>query len=394
MRTHRTIEIAWLPRTEIEWAIFTKARAAAADLWNKMVGMHAIVRRFQWKWPSEKKWMQWCKGKVVGISAQSIQEIVTEFLEAVKSARALRKNGEDASYPWKTKKYKDFTYTNQGAKVTIDGLLRLSHGKDSDPLFVRIPKTLKLPGRIMEVRLSFGSVRIICEHEHPDVTSKETIGVDLGVNSIIAATNGKKAIVISGRELKATIQWRNKCLSELSSLQGRCIKGSRRWSKLQKSKRKMLLKTERKVKDILHKATRIVAREFPNAHVVVGKPFNEASMKTGRVQAQQVSSVSTRKVISMLNYKLAGAEEVPEPYSSQTCPKCGNRKKCKRVYQCDCGYVAPRDVVGSTNIRRMKVSDPSLPTEVRFFRPLKKSIPHHAGRCDDHAHVAAGMQRN
>ncbi|MBE9166171.1 transposase [Pleurocapsales cyanobacterium LEGE 06147] len=36
--------------------------------------------------------------------------------------------------------------------------------------------------------------------------------------------------------------------------------------------------------------------------------------------------------------------------SSQTCPKCGKRHKHRRVYRCSCEVVAPRDVIGATNI--------------------------------------------
>ena len=93
----------------------------------------------------------------------------------------------------------------------------------------------------------------------------------------------------------------------------------------------------------------------------------------GFKQAQQVSSASNRVLIAMLAYKLQGTEEVPEPYSSQTCPGCGRRQKCRRVYKCKgCGLVAPRDVIGCTNIRRIRIPDGTVPKEIRFVRPLRK----------------------
>ena len=99
----------------------------------------------------------------------------------------------------------------------------------------------------------------------------------------------------------------------------------------------------------------------------------------GRRQAQQVSQASNARLIAQLAYKMAGgATEKPEPYSSQTCPVCGCRQKCRRVYQCTgCGLVAPRDVVGSANIRsigrygEIRTGQP-VPTVVRFVRPLRK----------------------
>jgi transposase len=83
----------------------------------------------------------------------------------------------------------------------------------------------------------------------------------------------------------------------------------------------------------------------------VGKPFNSACQKMGRRQAQTVSSACNRRLINLLSYKLAGAIEVDESYTSQTCPVCGGRSKQGRTYRCPCGYEAPRDVVGCANIR-------------------------------------------
>ena len=50
----------------------------------------------------------------------------------------------------------------------------------------------------------------------------------MGVNTVMAATDGKKAIAISGREIKATIQLRNKQLAEIVSKQAKKVKRSRR----------------------------------------------------------------------------------------------------------------------------------------------------------------------
>ena len=286
-----------------------------------------------------------------------------------------------AEYPRKTPRYRDVTYSNQTALVR-DGFVRLGHGGGR-----RAPKTLRirlpfaLPGRLMEVTLSFGVARIVCEVPvAPPIESGTVIGCDLGVNTLIAATDGKTAIVVSGREAKAIVQYRNKQLSSIKSCLSRCKQGSRRQKKLARRKHKMLAKCGRKIKDITHKATAAVARAFPGAHAYVGEPFNDAAAKMNRRNAQQVSQVCTGKIIEQLGYKMAGVERVCEAYSSQACPACGCRRKCRRVYRCRnprCGLVAPRDVVGSTNIRgiglngRLLPNQP-MPTTIVFVRPLRK----------------------
>lgn len=385
--SHRVVDVRWLPTTPEEWAAYTAARGESARLWAKLVAMHAVVRRMNLPWPSRGQWEAWARGRFPALSAQSVQQVVAEFLEAVESARASRasqaKAGLEATarYPWKTHaRFRDVPYTNQDA-VIHDGVLRLSNGRGGTaPFVIRLPKDRPLPGRLMEVQLGYGVIRLVCEVRGA-VTRADgpLVGVDLGVNTLLAATDGQTAIVVSGREVKATVQYRNKSNAELRSRIDRAKPGSKRRKKLVRARYAMSDKIDRKVRDALHKATRAVAAAFPRSAAVVGKPFNDAARKMGRRQAQQVSQASNARMIAMLAYKMAGgAEQKPEPYSSQTCPVCGCRQICRRTYQCkECGLKAPRDVVGCVNIRAigkyggLRTKQP-MPTRVTFIRPLRK----------------------
>lgn len=377
--SHRVVEIAWLPRTTAEWSAFTASRLEAASLWSRMVKIHARYRRAKWKWPTKSAWERWAKGRFPSLSAQSVQQIVADFCDALNATTKARKAGvETARYPWKTRtRYRDVPYTNQDA-VIRNGVLRLSHGRGgNEALRVRVPRAL--PGRLVEVTLAYGVVRLVCELPEPAaVPLGPLVGVDLGVNTLIAATDGVTAVLVSGRGVKAIVQYRNKSNAELRSRIDRCKRGSKRRKRLVCARYRMSDRCARKLKDTLHKATRAVANAFPGSPVVVGKPFNDAARKMGRVQAQQVSSASNARLIAQLAYKMAGAREVPEHYSSQTCPGCGCRQKCQRWYKCaKCGWSAPRDVAGSVNIRsiglhgEMKPQQP-VPSRIVFVRPLRK----------------------
>ncbi len=377
---YRVVNFNWLPRSNSQWQTFTSARKEAARLWNDMVLRHQRIRRLNWTWPSKRRWERWVKRRYPNLSAQTAQQIVGEFDEAIRAARQLRTNGErDAHYPWKLRRYRDVIYTNQDARIR-DGLLILPNGV-SGRLAVRIPDEISFPGRLIEVRLAYNRVLVVCEVPDEPHPAKTTIGVDLGVNTLIAATDGDTAVLVSGREAKATVQWRNKRKASLDSGQSAKAKGSRRWQRLQRRKRKLLAKAHNRVRDITHKATALVRDEFPEAAVYVGEPFNDAAQKSGRVQAQQVSSACNRKLIGQLDYKCAGATEVPEAYSSQTCPVCGRRQLCRRTYRCKnkaCGYTAPRDVVGSLNILRIGkhgslVQSKHIPSQIKYLRPSIRS---------------------
>jgi putative transposase len=383
--SYRTIGIAWRPRTTTEWATFTTSRKEAARLWRDLVIRHHRIRRLGWKWPSKARWKRWAKGHYPGLSAQSAQQLIGEFCEAVDSCRQLRKNGQtEARYPWRMPHYHDVAYTNQDARIR-DRRLILPHGT-SGTLRLCLPETVTLPGRLMEVRLSFGVVRLVYEVADAPRPQQTVIGVDLGVNTLVAATDGMKVFLVSGRGVKAVIQWRNKTLADIQQAQSSKAKGSRRWKRLQRRKYQMLGKTKRQVRDATHKATHAVAEAFPGATCYVGEPFNDAAQRTGRVQAQQVSTACTRKIIVQLDYKTTGAIAISEAYSSQTCPVCGERSKHRRIYRCPhCGATGPRDAIGAVNILSLgqhgaMLPGRCLPVQVKYLRPWRSSSGGHPAR--------------
>lgn len=381
---YKTIEFNWLPHSKAQWQTYTLSRQEAARLWNEMVQRHHRIRRMNWQWPTKGRWEQWAKKRFPNLHSQSVQQIIKEFLEAVNATRQLRRNGHvGANYPWKLFHYRDIIYTNQAAKLVEDGqILVLPNGK-SGRLRVRVPEAVQFPGRLIEVQLDYGKVRVVCEVPDESRSAETIIGVDLGVNTLIAATDGEKAVLVSGREMKATVQWRNKRLASLVSRQSQHQRGSRRHKRLQRRKYKLLDKAHHRIRDGIHKATHIIRTEFPKAAVYVGKPFNSAAQRIGRVTAQQVSSASNAKIIQQLDYKTSGAVQVSEHYSSQTCPVCGERQKCRRTYSCrQCGCSAPRDVVGAVNILSIGkyghlVQGIQLPTQIKYRRLDRRSSGGH-----------------
>jgi|SRR5215475_6735451 len=85
------------------------------------------------------------QGRYPKLHSQSVQQIISEFLEAVESARQLRKKGsQEAKYPWRKIKRRDVVYTNQGARIR-DGFLLLPNGKRGR-LRIKLPD-IELPGR-------------------------------------------------------------------------------------------------------------------------------------------------------------------------------------------------------------------------------------------------------
>jgi len=372
---YRTVRFSWFPSTCQGWLIFTSVRKEAARLWSWLVERHATIRQQGGRWPTRNEIQKEIKGLFPGLHSQSAQMIVNDFCEAVASAESLRRRGEPFEYPHRKTTYRQVLFSNQAPKFR-DGRMVLPRGK-AGSLEIFMPKGVTLPGRLMEVRLGYGSVEIVREVIIEPQPPGPTIGIDLGVNTIIAATDGDKAILVSGREIKATVQLRNKRLAEISKKQERHKKGSRRHRRLQRRKNRILAHAKNKVRDLCHKATRKIADAFPNAKAYVGEPFNDACRMMDRVRAQTVSSACNRKIINLLNYKLAACIEVEEHDSSKTCPVCGERSKHNRIYRCRrCRFEAPRDVVGCSNIRVIGIEGGMrpgcpVPNRIHFVHPSK-----------------------
>jgi hypothetical protein len=150
--SYRTIELAWRPRNTTEWAIFTASRQRRS-------------RRRNWTWPSKARWQRWAsrpEGRYLGLSTQRAQQRIGEFCGALDSCRQLRRNGQaEARSPWRLRRDHDVVYTHQDARIR-DGRLSWPHGR-SGTVRVRLPDPISRPGRLMAVRLSYGTVRIVCE---------------------------------------------------------------------------------------------------------------------------------------------------------------------------------------------------------------------------------------
>ena len=65
-----------------------------------------------------------------------------------------------------------------------------------------------------------------------------------------------KALIVTGRGIRSLKRQRNRQLGQIARKQSRCKKHSRRWKKLQRAKNKVCRRTERRVRDLRHKATR------------------------------------------------------------------------------------------------------------------------------------------
>lgn len=333
-------------------------------------------------------------GKTI-LTAHSRDAAQQAFYKACKTARICKKMGMDAKYPRKRKFWRTTTWKDTGIRKR-DGKLLLARARGLPPITVELPAHLSsLPQQaFLEARLVYDPIAkrynwhlVVDDGVLPNPPSGDKVlAIDLGeVHPMAVANERGEVIIFSARALRAVSQYRNKKLSTLQAKQKTKVKQSRAWRKLQRRKVKFLARNKRQRRDIEHKVTRAVANYAiaqGAGRVVVGDIRDIADGKRLKAKSQQkIANWSHGKQIDLLTYKLAmesiGLDKQDEAYSTKTCPKCGALNKPKgRIYRCSkCGFVAPRDSVGSCN-QESKVLFGKfgcvLPISTKYLHPFEK----------------------
>ena len=270
----------------------------------------------------------------------------------------------------------------------------LSLARGQHPVRVNVPEAL-LSQDLVQVELVYNkSSRRYHWHVTTDdgVVAKEAQGKrilagDLGEIHPCALSDGEETIVVCCRELRATKQYTNKRLAELSERQARCVKGSRNWWRLQERKNRFLAQQGTRVRDMENKISHEiveVAQEKGAAQLVLGDVRDIADGKRLSAKSQQkISTWGHGKLRNYVKYKseaqgIAFDDSICEKDTSKTCPNCGHQAKPRgRTYRCTnpaCGLVAHRDGVGAVNIlsRRLhgEVAKIKMPARIKYRYPI------------------------
>lgn len=130
--------------------------------------------------------------------------------------------------------------------------------------------------------------------------------------------------------------------------------------------RKIHDKEQRWMRDQDHKVSRAIVNFAKEQHISVIRLERLANIRqtarTSRKNEKNLHTWSFYRLSQFIEYKanLAGikVEYVIPHYTSQACPKCGEKNKARdRNYTCACGFKTHRDIVGAMNIRYAPVVD-------------------------------------
>jgi putative transposase len=371
MYTTKKVKASKTPKLDI-------LASEAGRAYSKVVSLMRKVKRKKGFWLSQGAVQKYMRLKGYNLHSQTLQAIIQSYFDSLKSYFRVSKSNPDAKPPKRTPHFYKVRWIQNGITFK-DGVVRLSNGKGNAAI------TLKSDVRPAYVEMYFqrGSYYFSLVYEvqiPPKRKTGKAVAIDMGEIHPIVSYNGEDTIIYNGRALRAIKQYLNKFKGYIQSKMDRCKHRSNRWYRLKRIKTKILAKLNAQIKDAEHKITSRFISDCIKAKadtIVMGdiKGIRKRA-KFSKKSNQKVHQWAFARLQSMICYKaeLAGLKVkfVSEAYTSQTCPRCGSRKKpTNRTYHCNhCGFAYHRDGVGAINIRKKYQGCFGVPVEVAMAPPV------------------------
>lgn len=337
----------------------------------------------------------------ISLPAQTSQQIIKLLFKNIKSWQRARKEYEKNSTKFlgrpRIPNYKKETsiciFTNQQVEI-----------KDSFLVFSKmtgLPSIKTKQNSVQQVRiipkLNHCVIEIIYKKEEKKLLkyNGKWMGIDLGLNNLMACTTNDDSFIINGRKLKSINQGFNKTRAKLKSILPLLPnKRTKNGKILQRgTSRKIQAVTEkrnRRINDYIHKASRLiveVAKVKKITKIIVGSNKNwKQNINIGTKNNNSFCSIPHATLIEKIKYKaqLEGIEMIctQEAYTS----KCsaldlepikkhetyvGKRKK-RGLFITKNGLLINADCNGSLNIARLGLSVSG--DEINFSESLVRCV--------------------
>ena len=241
-----------------------------------------------------------------------------------------------AEYTKDPKKFKEHPHapgyldpkTGRGSLVITSQIFKVNEdGKVTMPKFLNGIHIRARHSNVRQIRITMfkDSILISLMYEKEEKTTKGTkvMGIDLGVNNLIAAAwdSEDRPVIINGKPLKSINQYYNKAKAHMQK-EAKVYNGKNSTKRMNK----LTAKRNRKIKDYMHKASRKIVDMAVSSGVrliVIGSNHGwKQEVHMGNITNQNFVSIPYKTLTDMIAYKarLEGIEvkTVRESYTSGT----------------------------------------------------------------------------
>ena len=195
----------------------------------------------------------------------------------------------------------------------------------------------------------------------PKSPSKDAVGVDLGINSLVHTSDGVS--IQSPKPLRKSLRALRRASRRLSNKEN----GSKARGKQKLKVQKIHMRISNIRKDTLHKITSYLTSEYKSIAI---ENLNVSGMLKNHKLSRAISDLGFYELRRQLEYKskmYGNTLTVANRFfpSSKKCSSCGSIKKDlslkERVYTCGCGILLDRDLNASLNLRNLIKIGPARP---------------------------------
>jgi putative transposase len=289
--------------------------------------------------------------RLAGFSFSAEQQVLRRLDKAFRAFyRRLKKRDGKAGFPrFQAKSRYDSAEFRVGDGLTIRKTKRLGITGIPGEVKVKWHRPLPEGAKVGAAVLSRSNGRwFVCFQIEVATQAVErpvsTIGIDLGLSSLVALSTGA---------MIPAPQWTKRAAKGLRRRQ-RALSRKRRFSAGWKRARGAVARHQAKIaarrRDFLHKLSRRLVRE--HTHIAL-EDLNVRGLACTRL-AKAVHNAAWAQLTAMLSYKAANAGGevvlVDPRGTSQTCPECGAiqaKALSEREHRCECGAVLDRDVAAA-----------------------------------------------
>src|SRR5271166_353043 len=301
---------------------------------------------------AELKTVREADERLRGFSFSAEQQVLRRLDKAYSAFFGRMKRGAKAGFPrFRAKSRFDSADFRVGDGLTIRKSKRLGIVGIPGEIKVRWHRALPPGAKVgaAVVSRSCGKWYVCFQIELPDAAFPERtfapIGVDLGLTSLVALSNGETVATPQHTRL-ATKQQRR-----LQRSLARCNRGSKRRWKAKIRLARHSAKTANRRRNFSHKRSASIVSRLSHSAM---EDLNIKGLAAGML-AKSVHNAAWKQLVQRIGYKAecAGSTlKLVDPRgTSQTCPECGTiRRKtlAERIHRCiDCGCVRDRDVAAA-----------------------------------------------
>lgn len=314
--------------------------------WSKTAAYQYYIKviRQEFQWYSE------VSSRVTRNAIDDLDNAFSHFFRRIKLK-------QKAGFPrFKKKDINDSFALRESAKFDVIGReLRLEKLKTR----IEMRQSLRFQGVTKQVTISkragkyFASILVETEDYNPNDNDRQaSVGVDFGIKELAVLSTG--TVFAANQKLKANL----KKLAKLQRNLAKKIKGSNHRAKAKLTVAKLHFRIAKQRQALLHELSDYLTKTFS---VITIEDLNVKGMVKNRKLSRAISDAGFGYLREMIKYKahlrnciiVIANRFFP---SSKTCSCCGKIKEnltlADRVFNCECGFSADRDLNAALNLNK------------------------------------------